>query len=123
MRKSTLTVYLPASEYGDLVISEDTGNIHIPENFKFKSINLNLSTGDTQLYASVTESVRIKGSTGNVTVKNITCTSIETSGSTGNVNISDVNVYEGVKVTVSTGDVSLNNVDQLVIQWNIGFKG
>ena len=109
INQNSLTVYLPSSEYGELLIDEDTGNIHIPE--KFNSIDIKLSTGNTEIYASTLEKVSVKNSTGRLTIKNISCGSIDTKGSTGEVAISGVKSNGNISIEVTTGDVSLSDIN------------
>lgn len=105
-----MTVYLPDDEYGALYIDESTGDIEIPENLRFESMDIKVSTGDIKNNASVYDFIRIKGSTGNVTLKEITAKSIEISLSTGNI-IADKITCDDIKNCVSTGDVKLSDIN------------
>ena len=44
-----ITVYIPQSECGALAISSDTSDIELPNDFKFKSIDVSVSTGDVNV--------------------------------------------------------------------------
>ena len=118
----SLTLYLPKSEYASLSIEEDTGNINVPDTFKFGSIDINLSTGDTELYASATDSVRINASTGDITVKNASCGSLDASVSTGKTNLSNVISAGDISIRCSTGDVYLDNVSSKSLK-SVGSTG
>ena len=107
---ASLTVYLPKSEYDSLYIDASTGDITVPQDFKLGSIDIQLSTGDTQIYASADESVTIKGSTGDVTVEAITCASLEVKISTGATTLKRVSVSGNINMECSTGDTELSDV-------------
>lgn len=108
---ATLRVYLPKSAYSALSIDESTGNISIPEIFSFENVNIELSTGNTELYASVTGHIDIDGSTGSVYVKDINCGSLGIEVSTGNVSLKNVECAGKVEIEVSTGRVQLDDVN------------
>lgn len=103
----TITVYLPQSEYDTLSISEDTGDVVIPEGLAFSSIDVSAQTGDIECAADVVGTVRIKVSTGDVSVRNATAGAVEIGASTGDALLESMNVVGGVTVTTSTGEVTV----------------
>ena len=67
-----ITVYLPKSEYTELIINEETGDIELPRNFKFDRIDITASTGNI-----IASNVICNGDiTANVTTGNISLTDI-----------------------------------------------
>ncbi len=124
-----MTIYLPAREYGSLLIHEDTGDVEVPKAFTFRDVDISSSTGDVTFCASAFEMLKIKTSTGNVCVENIFAGLLDISASTGKVTVSGVSCKGDITVAVltakaylsdtrcksfissgSTGDISLNNV-------------
>ena len=105
-----ITVYLPKNEYTSVVIKESTGDIQIPKDFKFESVDISTSTGDVKCYASASGSIKIKASTGDIRVENISAGSLELSVSTGDVTASSISCQGDVKVNVSTGDTKLTDI-------------
>ena len=108
--KTTVTVYLPQSEYKSLSIGADTSDVYIPNNFKFDSIDVIVSTGDVSCYASASNKIKIRTSTGDIKLENISSSSIELSVSTGRVSISSVVCDGDIKLRASTGDTTLTNI-------------
>ena len=98
-----ITVYLPCTEYGELCVKSSTGNVEIPNDFLFKSIDILQSTGDVANYASVYEEIKIHTSTGKILVENATAHSLDLTVSTGDVTVKNVTCEADVKVAVSTG--------------------
>lgn len=107
---ATLEIYLTENAYSSLSIDEDTGNISVPNDFSFKNVDIDLSTGNTELCASVSNSVSINGSTGDVRVNNIGCGSLSVEVSTGDVYLENVECRGDINIGVSTGDIELKNV-------------
>ena len=107
---SKITVYLPDSEYSALKIEESTGDIEIPAYFKFRSIDISVSTGDVKCYVAEADTVKIAASTGNISVQNTSSGLIDLSLSTGNVSISGVTCSGDIKVALSTGKTQLTNI-------------
>ena len=107
---SKITVYLPKTEYANLLIRGDTGDVEIPDDFIFQDIDISLCTGDVELCASASGMIKIKTSTGGICAKNISVFSLDLTVSTGKVTVSDVSCGGDVTVAVSTGKTYLTNV-------------
>lgn len=105
-----ITVYLPEGTYEALTVKESTGDIDVPENFSFKSIDIQTSTGDVENRASATEDIKIKTSTGDIRVENISAGSLELSVTTGKITASSVACTGNLSVRVSTGKTALLNL-------------
>ena len=122
-----ITVCLPESEYGRLSVKSSTGDVNIPSDFAFDSIDISLSTGDV-INSAAAESVRIKTSTGSITAKEQSARTLVLETTTGHINLSDsdagnvrINVTTGLAILESlkceslesdgdTGDLTLRNV-------------
>ena len=104
-----ITVYLPKAQYGALSISASTGDISIPEEFSFESIDVNISTGD--IYCSASASGRIYGktSTGDIRMENSSAQSIELSTTTGMMLLTNVYCTEELSLNITTGDTKITN--------------
>lgn len=104
-----ITVYLPKTEYTNLLINADTSDVEIPNDFMFKDIDISLSTGDVEISASASENIKIKTSTGDICAENICAGSLNLAVSTGKVTVSDVNCQGDMTVSVSTGKTYLTD--------------
>ena len=107
---SKITVYLPEGTYETLTVKESTGDIDVSENFSFKSIDIQTSTGDVKNRASATEGAKIKTSTGDIRVENISAGSLDLSVTTGKITASSVTCTGDLSVRVSTGKTALLNL-------------
>ena len=105
-----ITIYLPKTEYTALSISESTGDIEIPKDYSFGNVDISLSTGDVDFFATASRSIKIKTSTGNIRVENTSAGSLDLSASTGKVTVSGVTCKGTITLGVSTGKAHLTNV-------------
>ena len=105
-----ITVYMPAGAYGALSVRSDTGNVDIPADFRFESMDIAESTGNVTSRASVAGAVRIGTTTGSISLENVSAGEIELSVTTGRVTALGVSCAGDMKVNVSTGDAELSDV-------------
>lgn len=105
-----ITVYLSKTEYGSLVIKTSTGDIEIPENFKFESINISESTGDVTNKASASGEVKIKASTGDINIDNISAQKLDLKVSTGHIAVNSVKCDGDFETRVGTGKIKLSEI-------------
>ena len=117
-----ITVYLPRAAYGALEINSHTGNVTIPADFSFDSMDIVQSTGHVTNYASALNAMKIKTSTGDISVGKVSAGTMNLSVTTGKIIASDVSCTGNVEVRVSTGDARLTNVfcDNLSSSGNTG---
>ena len=105
-----ITVYLPAGMYGALSVKGSTGDVRIPSNLSFASMDIAVSTGDVSCQASADGDVKVKAGTGSIAVENMSAQALFLSVSTGDVTVSDVTVHGNMTVSVSTGKSRLTHV-------------
>ncbi len=105
-----ITVYLPEGAYGMLSITESTGDIQIPKDFTFVSVDISASTGDITVSASASELIKITTSTGDIGIDHISAGAVDLTVSTGRVTASDVICDGDMKIGVSTGKANLTDI-------------
>ena len=108
--ESYVTVYLPEDVYGELTIKEDTGDIEIPENFSFESMDIELDTGDVTSRADTTGTCRIATTTGDVKVQGASVGHLALRTTSGDIAVSDVVCAGNFSANVRTGDTILTNL-------------
>lgn len=106
-----ITVYLPKSECKALSIKSATGDIDIPKEFVFDSIDAKLKTGDVSCYSTAKELVNINLSTGDILLDDITSKSIKLSATTcDNITVKSVVCDGDISVQINTGYVNISDV-------------
>lgn len=105
-----ITVYLPMNEYAALTVNGSTGDVSLPQAFKFESIDISISTGDANCYSSAAGAINIKTRTGHINVCDLSAGTLELCVTTGNVTASGVSCEGKVNVSVSTGKSYLSDV-------------
>lgn len=116
-----ITVYLPKNAYTSLFIREKTGDIEIPNEFLFQSMDITTSTGNVKNYASA-EEINIKTNTGDIFTENISAKNLKLSVSTGKINAASVICEESFEIKVRTGNSKLSNISckNLISKGNTG---
>ena len=117
-----VTIYLPNTEYHTLYIKEITGDITIPHDFAFKSMDITASTGDVENNASTSETVKITTDTGSISSQNISAGALYLSASTGKITLSGITCTGDITTNVSTGkiDITDSSCKNLISQGSTG---
>lgn len=110
IEKVKVDVYLPAGEYASFVMKNSTGDITIPKEFSFTTINVTLSTGDIDIHSNVSDELFLKTSTGDISYSGTTAKGATFETSTGSISINDFEATDDVTVTTGTGRQTLKNV-------------
>ena len=125
-----ITVYLPTLVNTSVLIDCDTGDIELPGDFTFDSIDISLDTGNVICNASAENSIKIESDTGDIKINNskaksvtlesdtgdtvlsgIVCHSFVFTGDTGNITLSSVIAEGEMTIEINTGDVIFNRCD------------
>ena len=105
-----ISVSIPQGDYEKLSIKSDTGDVKIPRELGFESIDIDESTGDVTVLSHVSGSVRIKTSTGKIFMEDCSAESLDLTVSTGDVTVTDVTCEGSISVCVSTGKAFLTDI-------------
>lgn len=105
-----VTVRLPKGAYGRLKAAFTTGDITIPGDFSFDSVDLRGNTGDVYCYASVAGELKAHVTTGDIRLKNLSVGSLDLRVTTGDIAVSSVNCTGDIEAVVKTGDTLLSKV-------------
>lgn len=108
--KPKVTVYLPQREYAALYIKSSTGDIEIPQEYKYSLVDITDSTGNVQFSSSVKDRIKIGASTGDILVDNISVGEMDLSVSTGKNTCTGIISDASIQIKVSTGKASLTDV-------------
>ena len=116
-----MTVYLPENEYISLQIRTDTGDVDLPDTFRFDNIQIESSTADIHCRASVASQIDIQTSTGTVTLSHVQCKRIAVDTDTGDVKLENCDA-DRMDIESDTGDVKLAscNADSIDIETDTG---
>lgn len=129
--KPKIKLYLPQGQYASISIQGSTGDVKIPGEFAFETMQVKQSTGDihvsdlsagaatlTVTTGKITVShVRFSGdmslnvSTGDACLSDLSCNSLRTTGDTGKIVLENVITQEEIFIERSTGDVKLECCD------------
>lgn len=117
-----ITVYLPKAEYDSLFVKASTGDINVAKDLTFRTIEVQVTTGDVICSASASEAISVRTTTGDITMKGVSAESIALKVSSGKITANDIVCKSALHITVGTGDSYLTNVtcDKLSSDGNTG---
>ena len=118
-----VTIAIPEGEYSSLTVKNSTGNVVVPHDFSFDSMNVSLSTGNANIKSNVTNDAVVKVSTGNINLSSLTAKNLNVESSTGNMLIQDVAVTGDINLKASTGHIHTNKLtgNNLVVKTSTGY--
>ncbi len=105
-----ITVYLPEKTYGSLAIETATGDIELPKDFTFASMQIHGDTADVSCRAGVTGGMEIRLSTGDIDLASLDAGSLELTVSTGRITAKEVRCKGDVSIHVDTGKTKLEDL-------------
>ena len=109
--KEKITVYLPAGAYGELKIHATTGDVTVPNDFSFASVDVKVTTGDIVFSADVAGDLTAKVTTGDMKLSAVTCRNLMATATTGDVKLCQVIATEAFTIKCTTGNVAFDACD------------
>ncbi len=106
-----ITVTVPKGAYGALTVNATTGDVKLPRDFTFASVNVSVTTGDIMLSASATGDITCKTTTGDVKFNGVRCANLTSTGTTGDLEMKDVIATGTMNLKRGTGDVEFDACD------------
>ena len=110
LKTQEITVYLPGDLYKTLSIDADTGDVNIPEDFTFDSIQVTLDTGDVNCRASASADISVRTDTGHIIISDVTASGMKLSSDTGKMDLTDLDISGSMDIIEGTGKVTMKNV-------------
>ena len=99
-------VYLPDTEYADLIINALTADISVGPEFRFNNITIDVTTGDINLTTlDVEDTLEMNVLTGDINLTNIDCVDVVYNGTTGDLDFDNVLAAGNINIDVTTGDI------------------
>lgn len=105
-----ITVYLPGDVYNALSINADTGDVSIPDNFRFADIDITLDTGDISCQADANGDMSFKTDTGHITISDVSAEGMRITSDTGRMDITNIELSGDMEIREGTGRVTMENV-------------
>ncbi len=105
----SVTVYLPHDTYKTLTATTTTGNIELPDRYRFESVSMTGTTANLYCHASVSQSIAMATTTGNITVDATETETVDVSATTGNISLDGVSCRR-LTARSTTGRIRLEDV-------------
>lgn len=99
-------VYLPETEYADLMIEATTADVVVGPDFRFDNITIDVTTGDVSMTTlDVEDTLEMNVMTGDINLTDIDCVDVVYNGTTGDLDFSTVVASGDIRIDVTTGDI------------------
>ncbi|MBO4914457.1 MAG: DUF4097 family beta strand repeat protein [Oscillospiraceae bacterium] len=105
-----VTVYLPQSEYDSLSISTASGDISVPSDFTFKSVNAATASGQIGILAHCDE-INAAAVSGDVTLGGDSAQTVKIATSSGVVELNSIRISGSLNIKTVSGDIELDHSD------------
>ena len=105
-----VTVYLPEKAYLALTVDAHTGDVEIPADFSFDSLQVTLSTGSVSCRAAAAGDAAIQTGTGRIWLSGLKAGAVRLRTGTGAIHAEDVVCEGDFEAHVSTGGAALERV-------------
>lgn len=105
-----VTVYLPGNEYDSLDIATASGDVSVPSDFKFKTINTATASGTVALLASCGD-INIAAASGDVTLGAKSADSVSIATASGKVKLDGTVISGRLAIKTISGDIELDRCD------------
>lgn len=108
---TSVTLYLPNTDYNEITAKVSTGDITVPNDFTFNKSTIISTTGDVEFKANTLTDITIEVTTGEINVEKSNCENLKISGSTGDVFLKELEASNSINVSLSTGDIKFEKID------------
>ena len=106
----SVTIYLPKGEYESLTVKTDTGDVSVPEAFRFGTARIDSDTGDIGCLASVNGRTEIVTDTGDIRIESGVQGSVALKTDTGRITLTSLAMDGQLSVDSHTGNVVLTDL-------------
>ena len=107
LRTPKITVYLGKSEYGNISLETDTGNVLLDDVITTGKLTIETDTGNVNFEACDASEVIIKTDTGNITGSFLTDKVVFAESDTGKIDIPKVIADEKCEIITDTGNIKI----------------
>lgn len=107
---TSITVYLPQTQYDALYLQSVSGNIQVADPFGFASAKLISAGGNVRFCSDVNDRLEIQTTSGDIAVYDSTGKIVNISTTSGNAVLTNISA-EKAEITTVSGDLAQENVD------------
>lgn len=104
-----VTVYVTETNFNTILAKTNAGNINVPKDFSFTTMNIKTETGKIVSSANVSGAVNLSSDTGSITYSDAKCGSLTAECDTGAVRIKNMEIQSDIKADVDTGVLEITD--------------
>lgn len=110
-KSPVVRLYLPAKEYGELVLTSGSNNINVNLAHSFTQITLSGRSGDIVCHANAKNAILASTTSGDIKIYDSTATSCEARTTSGKLSLWGIQATSSVNVSAQSGDIRLSAIN------------
>jgi len=103
-----LVIALPEEAYDLIDIDTTSADIDIPDFLTIGTLEIDVTSGDVESRATVTESISLDTTSGDIDISNADCATINLEATSGDIKLSD-SMCDSFEIDTTSGDVDIIN--------------
>ncbi len=108
-QNAKITLSLPQKEFDTLTVKVNTGDVNMPEDFRFRQSDVKTDTGRISWRGSVSESLALRTTTGDIRLDKVNAGAIRLSATTGAILANQVVSEKDCTLKATTGRIELSD--------------
>ncbi len=108
--KMEISVHLPKDEYDELYAKTLSGNIDIPENFKFAEANVVSTSGDVNFSAEAANKIEIQSVSGDIHATNISADELKIQATSGDIELLNAKIQKNITLKTVSGEIEAEKI-------------
>ena len=104
-------LYLPLKEYGELALTNATGNVNVNVAHTFSKITLSGRSGDIVCHANAKNAILASTTSGDIKIYDSTATTCEVRTTSGKLSLWGIQATSSVSVSAQSGDIRLSAIN------------
>ena len=105
----SITIYLPGDSYDSLSVSTLSGDVTVPEEFTFDTVQVDTASGEIDFLAAANRSLRLKTLSGDLTVAELTTENLTLQTTSGDMELTGLSA-DSMNISTTSGEIELENV-------------
>ncbi len=106
----SVVVYLPAGEYGELMLEGESSDVTVPAGLVFSEVEIEVTSGEVDFAAGVRRGADFELTSGDVKITGCSMGSLSIDLSSGDVDVRAVAVEGKMEIESTSGDISIFDV-------------
>lgn len=111
-----LEIYLPKRDYANLYIYSTSGNVFVPDDFKFDEVDIKNVSGNIEFLSNVKDSFTASTVSGRIETANVAAKKLSLESVSGKVGATNIDSENAIEIINTSGPILLENINAKKIE-------